>query len=302
MDRNQNLISTTQDITPETGTFFNTLRNNAERKLNKIAVTTLVSLGVLGLTACSGGREPAFEEPAAAETSEPAEPSISEEPTTPETTEPSAFEAALVGEPLEQTHTVEEMKEMPLKDYANLPFADRFAYAYNVVGTESYPTLDLESEAFFLDTPDMTKQLPNHLWGYGLGIAYNSGDPDVRAKLAGGFRYYTTTKGTEDISESYQSALDSAVMNGGEGIGGDYVYNVTEFGELQPGTDRDGNPIDYMNFTYQGGSSDVYETAPEQTTQAIRTEINLLDGTSVIYYAAGYGIDGKASPDDRLPY
>lgn len=53
------------------------------------------------------------------------------------------------------------------------------------------------------------------------------------------------------------------------------MFSATDHGELQQGQDRDGNPIDFMNFTYQGGSHDVHESAPEQSAQPIRTEVAL---------------------------
>jgi hypothetical protein len=301
MDRNQNLISTTKDIAPESGTFFNTLRNNTERKLNKIAVTTLVSLGVLGLTACSGGREPAFEDPAAAETSEPSEPAMTEvETPTPEVTAPSEFESSMVGETYVQTKTLEEIKAMPLIEYANLPAGERVAYIINYVGNESFPTFDSdqEEEEFFEISG---RNLPNYMSDYAVGISFNDGDPDARAKMSGGYRYYTTTKGTGNISESYQSVVDDAIAKGGEGIGANANTEVSNYGDIQHGLDRDGNPIDFINYTYVD-TSQAPEDQTVRTMQFIRVKVQLLDGTTSIYWADGYAIDGEMSPDDRYPY
>lgn len=314
MDRNQNNLYTAQDVKPESGSFFNTLTNKMETKVGKITATVAILFGTATLSACATGRDAAPEKPAAVSTADPSE-SASAEPTPSETASeaPSAFESELVGKPIEQTKTVEQMDAMDINQFANLPFADRFAYAYNTVGSEAYPTMDKTTEQEFLTNPDFEAETLNHFWGYDLNISYNEADPLVRSKLISGFRYYTTTKGTEDISESYQHNIDDVVANGGEGIGGDYLFNFIKRGEMQHGTDRDGNSIDFINYTYQEGNSGPVATTVDspvteevkggiKTDQAIRTEIKLLDGTDVIFYAQGYGIDGQQSPDARYPY
>jgi hypothetical protein len=294
MDRSRNQ---SQDSTLESGTFINRLRNSVETRTGKAAAAVLITMGALTLSACGSERGTASE-PTTTESSEPnAQPTETAETPT-ETPENDIYTA----ETLEQTTSYEEMLDMSVQDYANLPFADRFAFTYEQ-SQRSSPFDDLSMDLMSEDP----ESIPDLFWEPSFATSTNHPDPDVRAKFAGAYRYYTTLKGTDEISESYQAVIDEVVAKGGEGISVDYVYNATDHGELQHGTDRDGNPIDFMNITYKAGSGledapNYYANNEEQTAQAIRTEIKLLDGTEGVFYAIGYGVDGRISPDDRYPY
>lgn len=285
----------TINTTPDSGTFFNTLRNALETRSAKLSTATLIVIGSLSLAACSNNREPAAE--ATSTSQEVVEETAAPTPVETEDAEPVLDTHEFVGEPLVQVVPFEQMQAMSVEDFAKLPFADRYAYAFDQA-KDSYPSINKESDP--LD--EYPELIPSFFWQPALNLALNDGDADVRGKLAGAYMYYSTYKDTGEITAGYQSTIDSVVQNGGEGIGGNYSYSVTDHGELQHGLDRSGNPIDFINFTYQGGSGDTFETAPETTAQAIRVELKLLNGEDVIYYTIGYAIDGHQSPDETYPY
>lgn len=280
----------TQNVKPEAGNLINWLRNKFETKTAKVATGTLIAMGALGLTACSN-RGDAAPQPVP---SHVAEVTPAPTPQATETEKPTTGE--FVGGILEQTKTVEQMDAMSLQDYAKLPFADRLAYAIDKNST--YPAIDAAADPV-TSNPEL---IPGYFWTPALNASYNNASSDERAKLTGSFVYYTTDKPTGEMSAKYTDAANLAVQNGGDGIGDDYSYQVTDHGELQHGKDRDGKDIDFMNITFKGGSNATIDTQPEQTVQAIRTEIKLLNGQTKLFYAFGYTTDGHASPVETYPY
>lgn len=180
------------------------------------------------------------------------------------------------------------MQKMSVDDFARLPYADRLAYAVETYGS-----------AFPLDTPTSTIDatiIPGLFWQYAYGTAFNSPDPDERAKLAGASSYYSLDV-HGDVLSSYQETADQAVRLGGEGIGASNAFVYVASGQLQQGTDFYGTPIDFVNVTYYLDSP-----ANTQTAQAIRTEVKLLDDRTVVYYAMGWSTQGQGAPDTDYPY
>lgn len=289
------------DTAPDSGTFLNKLRNMTETRGAKILTPVAILLGIATLSACANEREGAAETPSTSQEAVETPPA-SEKATEPSLIddgavelEPNSYE--FVGELLVQQTTFEGMEAMDVSDFAKLSFADRYSYAFDKI-VNSYPSVTAETDV--LD--EYIDFIPGFFWQPAFGISTNSADPNTRAKLAGAFRYYTTEKGDGEISASYQETIDSVVLNGGEGLGADYIFEATDHGELQHGVDRDGLPIDFINMTYRGGSADSFKTAPEQTAQAIRTEIKMLNGETVVFYAIGYGTEGRNSPVEDYPY
>jgi hypothetical protein len=119
------------------------------------------------------------------------------------------------------------------------------------------------------------------------------------AKIISAIQYYGTDLSTGEMSASYKASSDSVLQNGGQGkaLADNDVY--VDSGKWQTGTDRDGNPIDYINITdqlVQNGGSTV--TRGDVTTQTIRQPVKLSNGDVYITYPQGYGIEGHASPID----
>jgi len=209
----------------------------------------------------------------------------------PDVEAPDNNETEYVGEVLQQTVTYEAMQAMSINEFAKLPYADRLAY-----GIETLSSLPLDTPSTQMD-PTI---IPALFWQHVNGIAYNNADPDVRAKSIGTYQYYTSNLATGEISPNYQEAIDVVVRDGGEGIGNNVIFKLVDSGAIQQGVDRDGNPIDFANVTYYIDLGDV--NTPEITAQAIRTEVQLLDGRTVVYYAQGYIAQGRQSPDTNYPY
>jgi hypothetical protein len=258
----------------------------------KVLTFSAAVIGIAMLSACTV--DPVDQSTDLSETESPTTSEASTKPA-PVQPEPSVDTRGLVGQVLLQKTTLEEMDAMSVSDWAKLDFADRFAWGYEHIG-RSYNIISVDiTEADF-------EVIPSLMWEHAFSISTNDADPDVRAKLAGAYRYYTTEKVHGEISPSYQQTIDSVVQNGGEGLGADIEFEASDHGSLQHGTDRDGNPIDFFNVTYNSGPEATYESSPERTSQAIRTPVQLLTGETILFYAIGYGIEGRQSPDDKYPY
>jgi hypothetical protein len=120
MDRSRNQ---SQDSTPESGKFINTLRNRVETRTGKAAAAVLIAMGALTLSACSGDKSP-VSDPIAAETGEPAPdttPSIeASQPT------PDESEAPVPGGELLPVEALEIPAGLDAEELGTMIVADRF--------------------------------------------------------------------------------------------------------------------------------------------------------------------------------
>ena len=210
------------------------------------------------------------------------------------------------GEHLEQTKTYDEMKEMTVEEFAQLPYGDRITFAaltYSKPGEDFNDGHDQDFRAVGNDDFDGFAWTLTGPWQDLANSAFGNKDPDTRAKLAGAYSYYTTDKQDGRISSSYQAAADTVIRNGGEGVFGSFVFEYVSNGKVQHGVDRDGKPIDFMNVTYKQGFTSTIESVKDvKTAQAIRSGITLLDGREFTYYSMGYVTDGAKSPADGYNY
>jgi hypothetical protein len=215
-------------------------------------------------------------------------------PTPSQTAETQPGTGEFTGKMAEQTHTVAEMDAITdLNVFAKLPYADRFAYALakNPQLATSTPNND---PAY--TTP---KYIPGAFWQSIEGSAINNGNTLEGAKIISANQYYGTDLSTGEMSASYKAASDSVLQNGGKGkmLGEGDVY--VDSGKWQTGTDRAGNPIDYINITDQLVALDgTTIIRGDVTNQTIRQPVKLSNGDVYITYPQGYGIEGHASPID----
>lgn len=216
---------------------------------------------------------------------------------TPESTETQSVQPAdgtvvvpsvWTGESLAQSLSISEMDAITdLNVFAQLPYADRLAFA-----------IDKRADLATDDQGDSTPSLiPGFYWQNIDGTAMISADTLEGAKIISANSYYSTDLSTGQASEAYGAAAKSVLDNGGEGVS---IANTNVFvasGQWQAGTDRDGHPIDFINITsYNADSHSGDRLGGDITDQAIRQQVTLLDGTIVIAYPRGYGIEGQQSP------
>lgn len=220
------------------------------------------------------------------------ESSPASEPEATSTDVPVVNDYLFTGEVTEQTHTIAEMDAIKdLVEFANLPYADRLAYAIAKRSGMAYSTPD--NDTGMIDH----SSIPPYYWQTLSGVALNDGDTLEGAKIASANEYYAINRATGALADGYQAAADSIKRTGGEGVSMDSIIVYEASGALQSGTDRDGNAIDFLNVTsYVGDGTTGERRDPSITDQAIRQVVKLLDGTIVIFYPRGYGIEGQQSP------
>lgn len=255
-----------------------------EVKGKLIKTTAVVALGIAALTGCdTGNAAPAVT------------PTTTEAPATTQAATPVESQVPTNSETLTQTKSIEEMKAMDVDTFVQLPIADRLAFAIDIFG-EGYPVMDPNNDW----AQTMPEGVAAYFWQYADGGAFNNADPNTIAKLTSVDRYYTTTLDGQ-IDTSLRDTMSYNMANGGEGISGNAVYAYVDSGKMQQGLDRDGNPIEFMDITYTvaNGTGPVEKTL---TTQAIRTEIKLQSGKTIVWYFKGYTIDGQQAPDSNYPY
>lgn len=252
--------------------------DHKKRNRRAIAITAISSLllggglAVWGISSSNHGPKPS------ATVSAPLNPSGSPSPSASETAPDPQF----AGEVLVQKTTVAEMDKMDIKSFANLPYADRLAYSLaKAPGAEqAYEKMD---DKFVLAHP-------TYITGYWDGIrsqAVGESNPDVGAKIEAGYLYYTVDS-DGNLNPAYQTRVDEIEQAGGSHTLGDQSTYVSST-ELAPGVDESGSPIDVMNFTYYDSDTQSGDKrGPDTTANVIRTQVKLLDGTTIIYYAQGY--------------
>lgn len=190
----------------------------------------------------------------------------------------------------DQTLTIREMDDISSPaEWATVSYADRVAYAI-ARNPSNFPVSELNND-FLVERPDM---LPSYvLQGVPSAAATNSNPLEAAKTFTAGV-YYTT-------GSNYETAFNEFAQASGD-VRFDKIYVHTDNGNWQSGKDANGQPIDFINVTYNIGSQTSDEISGERTTQVIRTEVRLLDGSPVVAYAGGRGIDGHNAPDSAYPY
>ena len=201
------------------------------------------------------------------------------------------------GKIAEQTKTVEQMDAMSLNEFALLPYADRLAYA--VAKEPGMVVYSPDNDPIFNQPQD----IPGALWQTLESTSLSDGNTTVGAKSSSADLYYTVALSTGNMDDSYKALSDSILATGGQGVM-DTNYPVFEdSGKWQSGTDRSGNPIDFIDITsHIADTSTLEQKGSNKTDQVIRQVVKLLDGRTIIYYPRAYGIDGKKSPIDGGTY
>jgi len=219
--------------------------------------------------------------------------------------QPTAVETApgsertFVGEVLLQTKTIEEMDNITnIETFAQLPYADRLAYAYEKLPQMSIDKAeDGNTRAF--DDPTMIAPYYTQTLN---SMSLNNEDTLLGAKEISANYLYTTENGGNNISPAFQGVAENIIQGGGKGMSNTAALLTESTGQWQTGVDRDGNPIDFVNVTLH--SVDVTNTQIDETitTQLIRQEVKLLNGSTIIFYPMGFGISGKKSPIEGGTY
>jgi len=227
------------------------------------------------------------------------EPAPTEAPQSPEVVSPEEF--AFTSETMEQTVSIEAMESMGLTEFANLPYADRAAYMIaNTPESAQVASMSLEDNMVYdvANTPDIITSV---FMGQIDTVAYGTGDADVRAKYYGGNFYYTAT---DDglIAPSFEAVSQDVVSKGATGTGTQISYQFEGAGAFQSGTDRYGNPIDFINVTVTPINDYTGEVSQTKTIQTLRVPVTLLDGSTVYMYPSGYVTEGTASPIEGGTY
>jgi hypothetical protein len=230
--------------------------------------------------------------PSQNETSDPTPSATSSEtdPSNPSNTDTP--EAIPTDEHFIQSHSIEEMDAMTLEQFALLSYGDRLAYA---VAKESNFPVDNQQQADY--THSHPESIAPRYWQNILGLAINGPDPNERAKVLGAMYYYTSDINTGAISDAYKSNADIAITYGGDGLGSSNGYKYIESGQWQQMSDAANTQLDYIDITYEPIDSHTGASkGSEQTAQAIRAQVKLLDGSVVTCYPMGYSTSGHASP------
>lgn len=205
----------------------------------------------------------------------------------------SETEQGATQEVLVQTISVEAMDAMSIDQFATLSYADRAAYAY--IKNPNLPSPD--------QTEEFNPAAIGYYWDTLERTAISTADTTEGAKTIAARIYYTTDKTTGSITEGYQTAVNSILNTGGEGVGMNGGIRYIDSGEFQTGFDRNGvDEIEFINITTQRYDSKNVPVGPEVTSQVIPTTIKLEDGRTIVTYPAAYSIDGKASPIEGGTY
>ncbi len=199
------------------------------------------------------------------------------------------------GDVLVQTTSIEAMDSMTgpegLKVFAKLSYADHLAYAYAKNPQMAILTPNKDDG---LTDPSF---IPSYLWDSVNGTALSQGDTTEGAKIAAANDYYTVDASGE-IAPGYQAVVDSIKQTGGEGVRNSNTDVFVGSGEPQTGVDSAGHKISYVNVTfYDADSSSGKRQGPDKTAQAIREEVKLLNGKTVVFYPIGLTGPGHAAPD-----
>ena len=272
-----------------------------KKLLAGIAGVALLAGGIgIGVGATNNNQAtPVAEAPADPTVDPTVEPAPTEAPQSPEVVSPEAF--AFTSETMEQTVSIEAMESMGLTEFANLPYADRAAYMIaNTPESAQVASMSLEDNMVYdvANTPDIITSV---FMGQIDTVAYGTGDADVRAKYYGGNFYYTAT---DDglIAPSFEAVSQDVVSKGATGTGTQISYQFEGAGAFQSGTDRYGNPIDFINVTVTPINDYTGEVSQTKTIQTLRVPVTLLDGSTVYMYPSGYVTEGTASPIEGGTY
>ena len=208
---------------------------------------------------------------------------------------------------LPQTKTLEEMKAIDnIEDWAKLSPVDRAVY-FLMTNTTSVEGVSADQ----INSYTKEHSFSDSMAVFALGELVNASrsvflsDGIEAAKLMGA-EYYNTITSSGDILPGYKSASDWMMSD--QADQGIYNYDTTmEF--VSAGTPNqltydslENNPINYTNVTYAYKTISTGEIYPASTIQMIVVPIQLETGEKVIWFMRGYGIDGKESPIENMPY
>lgn len=197
---------------------------------------------------------------------------------------------------LVQTTTVEAMDAMTPQQYADahLSIADRAAYTLSKLGPKlsSGMTLGIVEPSKDIAASDPSA-IPALYWNTVQSVARSESDRALAAKTESVMFY-----STNNDQGRFQNMLNQVEANGK--LSTHFVY--VDSGKLQSGFDASGNPIEFINITFNTSSISTGVVENTQTTQAIRSVIRTQDGKEYVVYSAGYTAEGKTSPDPKYSY
>jgi hypothetical protein len=209
-------------------------------------------------------------------------------PSPSETQAPSAEAFKATGEIQKQTVSIEAMDKMDLNTFAQLPFADRFAYAAAKIPNYNFsiPTRDPETQpaisAPFSKGDDVVSD-----WETTITAAIGDANTTEGAKIISAIDYTAFDKSTGQLNASYQSLSDGVLQTGGAGVGPGSGFAAVSEGPWQTGIDSDGNTVDYFKSNYNkiGGSDNSVQESLQG--DIVRTVVQTLDNKTIIGYSAG---------------
>ena len=259
-------------------------------------VTTLIVVGaaVLPKGERGGGTTDApRKSEGTSQTNQPANPT----PEATSTPEAQTGSYEFTGKVAEQTKTVGQMDAMSLNEFALLPYADRLAYT--VAKEPGMIVYSPGNDAIF----NLPQDIPGALWQSLETTSLSDGNTTVGAKSSSANLYYTAGLTDGTMNDSYKATSDSILATGGQGVMDTNYPVFKDSGKWQSGTDRSGNPIDFINITsHVADTSTLEQKGSNETDQVVRQVVKLLDGRTIIYYPRAFGVYGKKSPIDGGTY
>lgn len=258
---------------------------------------TYAAAAIVALLVCTGCGSRDESSPAAVTTAEPA--AIASATATGQTPQAANTAAAnsLPEQVFEQEVTVEAMDEMPIEEFAQLPYADRLAYSLSKI-PQLADYLETDKEFVAQDPEYITAGL----WHSTRMESLAAADPVQGSKIYSAMQLYVTRLNTGEISPEFLATVESLQnLGGGVSLSEDLVYE--SHGDWQVGADRLGNPIEFTNLTYVSINRQG-ELVPDsqKTSQAVKVHVKTLDGVVHTAFPQGYTAKGRVSPDGKYDY
>jgi hypothetical protein len=210
-------------------------------------------------------------------------------PSPSETQAPSAEAFKATGEIQKQTVSIEAMDKMDLNTFAQLPFADRFAYVVAKIPNYAFstPASDPETQGPTTNVPFTKGQdVTTGDWNTIIRAAFGNANTTEGAKIISVLDYTAFDTSTGQLNASYQSLSDGVLQTGGAGAGpASSFISVTE-GPWQSAVDSDSNTVDYFKMSYNKEANDG-TIQDKLNADVVRITVQTLDGKTFIGYPAG---------------
>ena len=202
---------------------------------------------------------------------------------------PSAETFKATGEIQKQTVSIEAMDKMDLNTFAQLPFADRFAYVVAKIPNYAFstPASDPETQGPTTNVPFTKGQdVTAGDWNTIIRAEFGNANTTEGAKIISVLDYTAFDTSTGQLNASYKSLSDGVLQTGGAGKGpASSFISVTE-GPWQSAVDSNSNTVDYFKMSYNKQTNDG-TIQDSLNADVVRIAVQTLDGKTFIGYSAG---------------